>query len=780
MKLITKILAGAFGLLWMSYSVCAQEISQAVTGTVTDKVSTVPLSNASVKISQGSKTYGGTTDNKGFFSAQVPVGRYKITFTYTGYTSVEQELLVISGRESVVNISLAPSTQLLKEVEITSASLPQEIPGQRSLTIEKTLRIPANFFDPVRVATAYPGVIAASDQANAIIVRGNSPNGLLWRLNGLDVVNPNHLANAGTLSDKPMANGGGVNILSAQMLDKTDFFMGAFPASYGNALAGIVDMKLREGNKRKFEYTAQASLIGMDVAVEGPLGKSGNTSFLANYRYSTVGLLSLMGVNFGDEAISFQDLSFNVSSSLKKGGSLSFFGLAGNSKNDFDAKDPDEWEEDKDKYTINYASKNYALGMNYTVPLKRGKIFAGLAYSGGLQERDANVSANIAPLEERLLNDHYKLNNALLSGNLKYETRISEKTIFETGIMANYQHNDFASGKSSGCLLCPTNEPPQQPNGINEGVLLQPFANFNLSLSQIINLNAGLRYLQYTYNNTNSFEPRLSVSTKTSETSSIDFAYSLVSQLQLPQVYAAVGNEDLGFTKSHHIDLSYSQVLFTGFNMKTGLFYQQLFEVPVEANVNSTFSTINLLEGSSPANLVNDGTGENYGADITLDKQFFNHHYFMVGASYYQSKYTGGDGIKRNTRFNGNYTTSAVYGKEWAKHSRNRTIGLNTRLLYLGGLRKSQVNVSESQSSPETVYDNSDPFNERLGDYFRVDLRLSFRKNKPRYTRTFAIDIQNLTGQQNEAYQYYDLTQQKIVTKFQLGIIPVLVYRIDF
>jgi hypothetical protein len=251
------------------------------------------------------------TNEEGAFLLTVPVGRYQIVISYTGYQVYKDEVLVNAGKTSVIAVSLHESETMLDAIEITSPQQ-QDVPGLRSITIEKTNRVPANFFDPVRMITSYPGVVATNDQNNSIIVRGNSPNGLLWRLNGADIVNPNHLANAGMLSDRPAANGGGVNILSAQMLDRTDFYMGAFPANYGNALAGVIDMKLRNGNKNDFEYTAQASLIGLDFAAEGPLGKKHNNSFVANYRYSTVGLLSAAGVNFGDESISFQDFSFNT------------------------------------------------------------------------------------------------------------------------------------------------------------------------------------------------------------------------------------------------------------------------------------------------------------------------------------------------------------------------------------------------------------------------------------------------------------------------------------
>jgi hypothetical protein len=779
MRLFTIILLGLTLNLVSLHIASAQGIDQSVKGRITDEVTGAELPRAFIKIFGEGKTFESNADDAGFFRISVPAGLYRFTVSNTGYAPVDRELLVISGRESVVNISLKQSARELKEVEVSSSYL-DEIPGQRSLSIEKTLRVPANFFDPVRVATAYPGVIAANDQANSIIVRGNSPNGLLWRLNGLDIVNPNHLANAGTLSDKPTSNGGGVNILSAQMLDRTDFYMGAFPTNYGNALAGIIDMNLREGNKNEFEYTAQASLIGMDFSAEGPLGKSENTSFLVNYRYSTVGLLSLMGLDFGGEVISFQDLSFNLNSDFKKGGKLTLFGFGGNSKNEFTKKPSDEWLEDKDKYDIDYKSGNYAIGLNYSVPFHRGKMFVGLAYSGSLQTRNAIASDEVDPTERHLIFDDYDTNNKLFSSSLRYETMLGQKGTMELGAMANGIDNSVKFIRETGCLVCSV-VTRQQLDGSNDGILLQPFANFGYAFSKAVSVKAGVRYLTYTFNNTYSLEPRVGLNVKPSDKVTVDLSYGIVSQIQSPQVYSVQGNEDLGFTKSHHFDLGYSRTFSDGLALKTGLFYQYLFDVPVGGS-SSSFSVLNLLEGFGPNNLYNGGTGENYGVDVTLEKYFFNKNYFLIGGSYYDSKYTGANGFKRNTRFNGNFTFSTVYGKEWTRPDKNRTIGLNARALYLGGLRQLPVNISSSQANAETVYDvnANDPYAEKMADYFRLDLRVSFRKNKPRYTRTFAIDIQNLTSQQNEAYQYYDFTQQKLVTKFQLGIIPVLVYRIDF
>jgi hypothetical protein len=780
-NLIQKIL-GLFALVVVAIQTSnAQNISQNLKGKITETVTAAPLEGAAVKVTDiTGHEFATTTDAEGMFSLSVVVGRYQLVISFTGYRTFKDEILIVAGKEKFVNVVLEETQTVLQAVEIGGSTL-NELPGLQSISIEKTLRVAANFFDPVRMITSYPGVVAASDQNNAIIVRGNSPNGLLWRLNGLDIVNPNHLANAGTLSDRPAASGGGVNILSAQMLDRTDFYMGALPARFGNTLAGVVDMKLREGNKGEHEFTAQASVIGLDFSAEGPMGKKDNNAFLVNYRYSTVGLLSAAGVNFGDEAITFQDLSFNTSFNQKNGSNLSLFGLWGQSKNKFEAKETPDIKEDKDRYNIDYDAMTYAVGANYMVPFSIGKFSAGVAYSNNDQDRNAaqEPTSPLPQFQRTLLLDEFANENAILSSNIRVELRAGEKSSFDLGVMANQIESAAKLFKRLGCNICGSVDEERLIGSIN-GLLLQPFVSYKTSLAPWLDVDAGIRYVNFSFNNTSAIEPRAGLALKPSDISIVNFSYSLTSQHQLPQVYLSEGNEELELTKSHHADANYRQTLSNGIQLSSGVFYQLLFDVPIENSTSSTFSVLNLMEGLTPQNLVSKGNGENYGIDLTVEKYFFSKNYLLLGGTYYESKYTGGDGVKRNTRFNGNYTLNAVYGKEWMKASKNRTIGLNTRVLYLGGLRESSINVNESQSDGETFYDQADPFNNKLGDYFRIDLRLSFRKDKPGYTRTFAIDIQNLTSQKNEGYHYYDQVQQKVITKYQLGIIPVLVYRIDF
>ncbi len=756
----------------VSHIVWAQQLQQ-VSGRVTDGVTQKPLASASVVLVRDTMQWVTVADESGRFAFNaVAPGRYVVNVSFTGYASSQHEIVVISARRNELDVRLIEFQNTLDEVEITASRSTTYTPGEHSITVEKALRIPANFFDPVRVITSYPGVMTANDQNNTIIMRGNSPSGLLWRINGLDIVNPNHLANAGTFSDKPAAYGGGVNIISSQLMDRTNFYTGSLPARYGNALSGVVDMSLRSGDTTGYHYTAQASLIGIDLAAEGPLGKKQNTSFLANYRYSTVGLLSKMGVKFGDEDISFQDLTFALNSLLRNGGSLSWFGFYGSSKNVFEHEAVDKREVDKDRYDIDYTSQNYGTGLTYNKSVKKAHIATGVSVSGNRQERDQTASPAIPPgLLNIVYADRLHLDKVLVSAYGRLSAKLDNYQI-ETGMQVNYHHDDMYALNQTGL----SGDVVQQGNV--KGLLLQPYAQWKVFLSERWNTQAAMRYVYYSYNETGALEPRIALEFLPTLNSSIKFSYNLVSQVQQAGTYLNA-NKNLALSKAHHVDLGYTYSTTNGFNFLTTVYYQQLFDIPIRKTA-SSYSLINSIEVYAPDDLVSDGTGRNYGIEVLAEKSFVNKSYLIAGGSYYKSQYKGSDDVLRNTRFDGNYTVNLTYGQEWSKTKKQsyRTFGLSSRALYLGGLRESPIIADPTTAT--TVYDESRAFENKLNDYFRLDLRLSWRKNKRSYTRTIAIDIQNILNIENEAYRYYDHTKGAITTQYQLGLMPVLVYRIDF
>ena len=773
---ITGIICGIF--FFFPHTLVAQNLTQTVRGTVTSEGTGQTLEGINLQLLE--TPYGTATDVKGQFKmGGIPIGRYVLQVTAVGFDTLTiSELYVQSGKEVVLELQLQERSSILGEVVITGTSnpFPNDIPSVTLLTQEAVIRYPATFYDPARLLTAYPGVVNDNDQANGIVVRGNSPNGVLWRLEGADIVNPNHTPNAGTFSDQVTQNGGGVNMLSAQLLSTSAFFNGAFPTEYGNALSGVMDMRLRKGNNQKRESVNQFGLIGLDLAMEGPFNKRSQASYLVNARYSTIGILSALGVPLGDEEINFADVSFNLNFPLKKGGELTVFGVGGASSNVFEAeRDSTVWEFEKDNQDITFNSRTLIGGATLNLPVGSKSNWRTVFAASSLEtERTAEVLDANFELQPQ---DNATNNQSIISLHSTFKHQLNEISQLKIGLSMNRQ--DFE-------IFSETDLRPEA-RGEGGGFLLQPYVNVSSQLRSNLTLNTGLRYTHFTFNGTDAVEPRASLSWKLRAGQSLKLAYGIHSQLQNPQLYYAVAsdanNEDLELSKSQHFVLGYEKRLNVSTKLTAEAYYQHLFDIPVLRDGASDFSALNLLEGFVRESLVNDGTGRNYGFELGVEKYFNGEFFYLSNVSIYQSKYTGSDGIERDTRFAGNYTFNFTGGKEWSKEKDNgrlRTWGLDLRVVALGGFRGSPIDEMASQLAQNTVFVEGQAFSLQQDAYFRTDLRVYLRKNRPGRSSMWALDIQNASNQENAAFRYFDTLQGQVVQRNQLGIIPILSYRVSY
>lgn len=764
----------------LANSLSGQIYTETIRGRVVDNDTGMPLVGASVVLLQTDK--GTSTDSLGKFQlTDVPIGRYQLQISYLGYqTHTLAELLLESGKELVLDLGLTESFSNIDAVVVRASrnDIQSIAPTVKTLTVEETLRFPATFFDPARLASTFAGVVQNNDQANGISIRGQSPNNLLWRLEGVDIVNPNHTPNAGTFSDQTTANGGGVNILSAQLLGTSYFHTSAFPVSYGNALSGVMDMYLRAGNNKKHEFTAQAGLIGLELSSEGPLNDDTDASYLVNYRYSFVGLLSLMGVPVGDEDISFQDISFNLVFPNKNGSRLTLFGMGGVSDNIFNAKrDSSLWEENKDRFDIDYASKMGALGATYSHPIgNRGNWRTSLAISALSSSRIAEIlDANFTP--QPWESDYYQQEK--LSIHSYYQHKLNTRNRLRAGIHLLNQSFD---------LNPPGDLAPGRVNRAGGGWLYQPYLNLQTILGNQWKLNTGVQLAYFDFTQSTAIEPRASLEWALSRKHELSFSYGLHSQLQQPELYFAIthndqSNQDLGFSRAHHLVLAYAYHPAPTTVLKGELYYQRLFDIPIAANLKNSYSAINQQASGLAFPLMNAGTGNNYGVELSLQKYVTAGLYYLLNASVYESTYTGSDGIERDSRFNGNYIFNATLGKEWhwqGRKNKNRRLGINGRIAYLGGFRATPIDVEASLSTGTTVFRDELAFTEQQKDYFRIDLRIYYKTSKGTSSNTWSLDIQNLTNRQNMAFSYFDALLGEVIVKNQLTLIPILSYRVSF
>lgn len=766
----------------------SQLLTQTIRGTISDNVTKSTLPGATIILMGTDPIMGASTDMEGQFKiTKVPIGTYNIGISFIGYKEIVLSNIVVnSGKEVVLNVNLEEDLTTMDEVVVV-ATIDKERPlnelavvSARTFSVEETQKFAAAVNDPARMVSSYAGVVSTGDGNNSISIRGNSPFGLLWRMEGVDIPNPNHFANVSS-------SGGGISILSSQLLSNSDFMTGAFAAEYGNALSGVFDLRLRRGNNEKREYTFQAGFLGLDAAIEGPFKEGYRGSYLVNYRYSTLSLIANMGVPIGDAITNFQDLSYHVFLPAGKAGNFSLFGFGGLSSQTKDAlRDSLEWKNDYDQIEDAFHSNTGAMGFKHAITINN-KMFlqTTLLFSGndnGYGEEKLDSTYQLY----RTYNDKFIDKRTTISSvlNYKFNARHSLRIgSYSTWISYNLDQKYLNDS---------TNQIESQIGASGSTHTSQAFAQWNYRINEQLTLNSGFHYIELALNKSRLFEPRASIQYQINPIQSLSFGYGLHGQIQPMGTYFAKvqledgsyssPNKDLELSKSHHFVLAYDRKLNERLRIKTETYYQHLYDLPVSPLLDNGFSIINSEWGYVSDSLVNEGVGRNYGLELTVEQFMHRNSYFLFSASLYDSKYKTLENVWRNTRYNGNYAFSFTGGKEfkWNKSGKDRVIGLNIKALYTGSLRTTPIDLEKSMEEGNTQYYQNQLFESRLPDYFRTDIRISLKRNHKRATSTFALDIQNTTNHKNLFGQFFEPATGQLESYYQTPLIPILSYRIEF
>ena len=782
----TKIIFPAAFLALISTVASAQNYTQTLKGMVQDKAVKTPLAGATVVMLDAEPVIGGTTDAEGRFRlGAVPIGKHTLRVSYLGYKEVVvPNVTVNSGKETDLIVELEEDFLSAGEV-VVRANIEKQKPlnelsavSARTFSVEETQRFAAAVNDPARMASSYAGVVMADDGNNTISIRGNSPNGLLWRMEGVDIPNPNHFSSVGT-------SGGGISILSAQLLSNSDFLTGAFAAEYGNAVSGVFDLKLRKGNSEKREYTLQAGVLGLDAAVEGPMRFGRQTgSFLVNYRYSTLSILSKVGVNIGDAQTNFQDLSFNFWIPAGKWGQFTLFGLGGLSdQQNQGVADSLLWDDDGDKqYTWDFKAHTGVIGLTHSIVWGDNTFLKTVVALSGTRNGERNDEYQDDYTLRRLDEDDFRQSKVTVSSVLTH--KFSPRLLLRTGAYANFHYFKFTQREWND----DAETLEEQLNSTGSATSLDAFAQWQYRATERLTFNAGAHGIYFFLNDTKSIEPRASVKYTFSDRQSLSLGYGLHGQMQPLGVYfikgesGALPNRGLGFTKAHHLVLSYDQSLPGNWHLKPELYYQSLFNAPVSRDTADAFSMLNVYDGFEGKITVNGGRGRNYGVELTAEKFLTQGFYFLLSSSLFQSEYKGSDGVWRNTLYNLNFVNSLVSGKEWGwnRRGKNRTFGINVKLTWMGGHRETPIDLEASAEQGKTVRDESRAFEERMPAYFRLDTGFRIRRNYEHLTTTLSLDIQNTTNRQNIFGRYFDEQSGTVKYYYQAPLIPILSYKLEF
>jgi hypothetical protein len=609
-------------LSFIGSAIAQQPLTQTIRGTVIDRISNITLPGANVVITGSDPLIGTSTDIDGNFRlTQVPVGKHTLRITFMGYKEVYLPNIVVnSGKEVVLQIPLEEDFIQGREVVI-SAEKNKHIPinemaavSARTFSVEETQKYAAAVNDPGRMASSFAGVISSDDGNNNISIRGNAPNNLVWRMEGVEIPNPNHFS-------APGASGGGISILSAQTLSNSDFLTGAFPAEYGNALSGVFDLRLRKGNNDKQEYTFQAGFLGIDASAEGPFRKGYNGSYLINYRYSTLTLLGKMGVDVGDASTDFQDMSFNFFMPTKKAGSFSLFGFGGLSAQKFTAKkDSAKWEDDWERYNSDFTANTGAAGLTHSLIVGKDTYIKSILAVSGVDQKFKATRLSDEYVSDVRHNETASESKFTLTSSLNH--KFSARHSIRTGFVVNklmFEMDQNIYDKKLGSLINYIDD-----NG--SAYATNIYAQSSYYLNSRLVMNSGIHYAHLFLNNTGSIEPRLSFKYELDKKNAVSLGYGLHSRPQPVGIYFARNadgtkpNRNLGYSKSHHLVAGHDRLITESMRIKTEVYYQWLFDIPVRADERNSFSMANVSEGYIADPLYNGGTGTNYGVELTVEQ----------------------------------------------------------------------------------------------------------------------------------------------------------------
>lgn len=791
--------------------VSAQNITQTIRGSVFDGETRQPLVGAQIIVMDSNPVLYAESDVQGKFSIKnIPLRRVTLQVNYLGYKKLQlPNLISNSAKDLVVDVAMEEEITSLTEITVSvtknrgDATNEMALVSGRSISPEQTNRYAGGFNDPSKILSNFAGITNTQDGSNDVIVRGNSPKFMQWRMEGIQIPNPNHFGDQNSA-------GGSISTLNNNIIGLSDFYTGAFAPEYGDALSGVYDLKMRSGNSQNFEGILGVGILGTDITLEGPLNKAKNgASFLVNYRYSTISLVSDLGLAAGIEGLlNFQDGAFKINLPTKKIGDFSVFGIGGKSNFVLEDVEANLWVTPLDRSKLpgikeDFDKNNtvFNFGINHTINLNEKTYLKSTLATTEEDSKDVVTELK------------YKLNGNTVTDTLQYSRPNYEgewnKKAYRAAITLNHKFNanlSFQIGSRLNFYQFYYNQNATDEAGNKNQLLkvdddlstMNHFISAKWKPSKKIVLVAGLHHMNVLFNKKRTLEPRLSIQFAATEKQKIWAGYGLHSTMESVHHYFTTikqpdqsdkkVNEDLDLMKAHHFVLGYSYAFSKNLLIKTEAYYQKLYDLPVANDVNNIFSTVNEGLEIQYLDLVNKGKGRNYGIEITFEKSFNKGFYALVNTSIYQSKFTPLDGIERNTKFASDYLINALFGKEINGLGRknNQILGINTKIFWSGGrkiiplLRNADGTLAVNPEK-KLFYDLSKAYSVSLDPIFQANLSFSYKWNKKKVAHELFLNIDNLSNYQGKISEFYSETKEgKIGYLKQFGTFPNLLYRYYF
>ncbi len=791
-KLSIRLFLAIQYLLFLIFSqptdLMAQEpLKQTVRGVVIDKQTQLPVAGASVIVRNTDPLRGAVSDPEGKYKiTDVHTGRLTIECSYIGYNKIIYENIILtSAKELVLHFELESKSYALGEIVISSYNRKDQpvnrmaVISTRSFTPEETNRYAGSYGDPARMASNYAGVMTGRDNRNDIIIRGNSSMGIVWKLDDFEIPNPSHYAALGT-------TGGPITILNSNLLTNSDFLSGAFPAEYGNALAGIFDLKIRNGNNEQREHWIQTGWNGLEFGTEGPFSKHKKSSYIASYRYSLLEIVNHLGFNLGINP-RYQDLNMKLNFPYSKG-RWNIIALGGTSSIEiFDInKKQEEWMfEDRGENITNSSATGIFAVSNLFFFNEKNRVKTTASVSGSYVQSTVDTFSiqQLTPFLKA--GEHSSEIKYSFSGT--YKNIINSDRDFDLGLTYDIFQVDYRdSTLRNDTYIYDTN---------TENVLhfYRIFVQYKHKITDLVTLVSGMSYQMLLMNRSDALESRLALKWDVHENHSLNAGFGMHSQMQPRMIYfvqtaqpdgtCSLSNTKLGFSKSIHVVMGHDYLISRNLRLKSELYYQYLYNIPVKSDPGA-YSILNsgveYFVGRQDS-LINSGTGRNYGIEMTLEKFFSKQYFFLITASLFNSTYEGFDKITRSTAFNTNYLLNIVGGHEKIiGKKKNGVLVFGFRMTWNGGRPYVPFHVEETIAAGTEVMDWEHAYSRRYQDYVRSSIRIGIRRNNKKTSSELTFDLQYRTHYTNIYLERIDILTGKIHNYQKMGFYPMTNWKLHF
>jgi len=380
-----------------------------------------------------------------------------------------------------------------------------------------------------------------------------------------------------------------------------------------------------------------------------------------------------------------------------------------------------------------------------------------------------------------------KNTNYSLAFNTYLNTKFSAAHTNRSGVNVTGLFYDLDYNVSSNINSAPPGDVINYATGSGNSMAMSAFTQSSFRLNSRLTANVGMHGQYFRLTEKASIEPRIGVRWQAVPKHAFGLAYGKHSRRESTDYYfvkidpTADGfvNKDLDFAKAHHLVMSYDWSVSEHLRFKVEPYYQYLYDIPTEKD--GTLSIINHRDFYEMFQWVNGGKGKNWGIDVTLERYLHDGYYYLLTTSLFESLYTGGDGVWRNTRLNRNYIINTLGGKEWQMGQQNQNIlGVSLRFTLLGGERYTPVNEVASKEIKEVVFDYSRAYEIQMKPEFITHFTISYTINRNRLSHEFALKMYNATGSKEYEGHYYNQREDRVEMGLGSVVMPNVSYKINF